>query len=481
MAQPRLSTLDAGFLYFERPDQPTHVGGCMIYDGHISRDRLVQIVRDRLHLLPRYRQKVVFPPFGLAHPMWEDDPAFEIANHIEEATLPAPGDDVVLSEIGGEVYAPMLDRRHPLWKLILLHGRPDGNTAMIWRIHHAMVDGVSSVDLAMVLHDLTPDAEPPEPLPVAWQPAPPRDPLTLLQDALRDQLTQAATTWTDDVFTLLRTAEWDRQIRQVTSAVVGSMPVMFQPAPPTPFNGPVSAARQFAWVELPFSEVRFVKSALGGTVNDLVLAIVSGALGRYLRHHGIRTDGLELRAMCPVSMRRPDQRGALGNLVSIMIAPLYVGITDPVERLAAERSAMDRLKHQDQAGGLYALSQLADRVPAAWQALAAQFTTPINTLLNTVSTNVPGPQIPLYLAGHKLLAWYPLGIISANMGLFVAILSYAQKLTYGLLVDPKLIGDVWYLAGCLQESYAELRAVAGSSERSRPEAEPVGERSKVAA
>jgi diacylglycerol O-acyltransferase / wax synthase len=479
----RLSTLDAGFLYFERPGQPMHVGGCMIYEGRISRDELARILLERLHLLPRYRQKIVSPPFALAHPTWEDDPEFDVGNHVEEAVLPAPADDVVLSEVGGEVYAPMLDRRHPLWKLILLHGRPDGNTAMIWKIHHAMVDGVSGVDLAMVLHELTPDAEPPQHPAAAWQPEPARNQLTLLQDAVRDQLTQAAETWTDDAFALLRPPEQAKQIRQLTSAVFSSMPALLQPAPPTPFNAPISAARQFAWVELAFSEVRLVKSVLGGTVNDLVLAILSGGLGRYLRHHGVRTDGVELRAMCPVSMRRPDERGALGNLVSIMIAPLYVGIADPVERLAAERDAMNRLKSQDQAGGLYAFSQLASRMPAAWLALAGQLSPSTNTLFNTVSTNVPGPQIPLYLAGHKLLAWYPLGIVSANVGLFVAILSYGQKLTYGLLVDPQLVPDIWFLAGCLRESYAELRAAAGESalEPGRAPAEPVGGRATVAA
>jgi diacylglycerol O-acyltransferase / wax synthase len=463
----RLTTLDAGFLYGERPDQPMHVGGCMVYEGHITGDELSRIILERLHLLPRYRQKVVFPPFGLAHPTWEDDPEFDIRHHVEELTLPPPGDDRVLSEFGGQVYAPMLDRGRPLWKLIVLHGRPDGNTAIIWKIHHALVDGISSVDMTMTLHDLTPDAPPPAPPTTPWQPEPGRDWLTLLQDAVRDQLVEAADAWAEEAFRTFRPTEVDRQVRQLTAALASSMPAALIPAPPTPFNGPLSAQRQFAWAELPFAEVRTVKSALGGTVNDLVLAVLSGALGRYLRHHGFRTDGVELRAMCPVSMRGPDQRGALGNLVSIMIAPLPVGISDPVERLATVRRAMDRLKEQDQAGGLYALSRLADRIPAAWQALAGQLAVPTNTLLNTVSTNVPGPQIPLYLAGHKLLAMYPLGIVSANMGLFVAIYSYHQTLTFGLLVDPTLVKDVWYLADCLRESYAELKTAAQHAQPAR--------------
>jgi diacylglycerol O-acyltransferase / wax synthase len=237
------------------------------------------------------------------------------------------------------------------------------------------------------------------------------------------------------------------------------MPTMLQPAPRLPFNGPLSAERQFAWVELPFAEVRSIRSALGGTVNDVVLAVISGGLGRYLRAHGHRTEGVEARAMCPVSMRRPEERGALGNLVSMMFAPLHVGILDPRERLAAERAAMERLKAQDQAGGLYSMSQMMNRVPAGLAAAAGQLTVP-NTLLNTVSTNVPGPQIPLYLGGRRLIGWYPLGLLASDIGLFNAILSYNQTLTIGATVDPKLLPDPWFYAKCLKESFTELLAAA---------------------
>jgi len=241
----------------------------------------------------------------------------------------------------------------------------------------------------------------------------------------------------------------------ITTATT-SLPALLQPAPRVPFNGPLSGERQFAWAEFSFAEIRAIRSVLGGTVNDVVLAVIAGGLGHYLRAHGYQTDNLELRAMCPVSMRLQDERGALGNLVSMMFAPLYVGITDPIERLAAERVAMGQLKDQDQAGGLYAMTTLVNRIPPVWQALAGQFTVP-NMLLNTVSTNVPGPQIPLYLGGHKLLAWYPLGITSANLGLFNAILSYNQKLTIGATVDPKLMPDVWFYIDSLQKSLTELR------------------------
>ena len=457
----RLTSVDAGFLYAEKPEQPMHVGGCMVYEGRVSRGELRQLMLDRLHRLPRYRQKVVFPPFALAHPTWEDDPRFDIDDHIDEVTLPAPGDDHAMAEAGGRAYAGMIDREHPLWKLCLIQGRADGNTAMVWKIHHAMIDGVSGVDLTMVLHDLAPAAPPPAPPSAPWQPKPAPDPIALLQDAVRHRLIEAAQSLTDEAFRLLRPTELDARARQMTSAVTSALPSLLQPAPATPFNAPLSRERGFAWQALSFAEVRAVKSALGGTVNDVVLAVLAGALGRYLRAHGRATDGVELRAMCPVSMRRPDEHGLLGNLVSVLIAPLFVGIADPLERLAAERAAMERLKERDQAGGLYAMTRLIERVPAAWQAFGAQLAV-TQTLFNTVSTNVPGPQIPLFLGGRRLLQWVPLGICSTNIGLFVAILSYDQRLTFGLTVDPRLVPDAWQLAAHLEESFAELRAAAGA-------------------
>ncbi|HWO04194.1 MAG TPA: wax ester/triacylglycerol synthase domain-containing protein, partial [Methylomirabilota bacterium] len=308
----RLTTLDATFLYTEKPVQPMHVGGSMLYEGHLSLDVLVRALECRLHLLPRYRQKVVFPPFAAAHPTWEDDPAFDIRHHVARVTLPPPGDDRALSEVGGAAFAGMLDRDHPLWKLIVVHGRADGNTAVIWKVHHAMIDGVSGVDLTMVLHDLKPDAAPPEPPATPWQPQPLPDPLTLLQNAVRDRVTEVAQAVTDDIFRLLRPTDLEGRIRQLAGAVGTTAPNLLQPAPRTPWNAPLSPERRFGWAEFPFGEFRRAKSVLGGTVNDAVLTVIAGGMGRYLRALGQPTEGVEIRAMCPVSMRRPDERGALG-------------------------------------------------------------------------------------------------------------------------------------------------------------------------
>src|SRR5215208_3860423 len=455
----RLTQQDASFLYLERPNQPMHGVGVAVYDGHLSLDDVIRVTEERLHLMPRYRQKLVFPPYLLTHPTWEDAPAFDTRNHITEETLPPPGDDRALAAAAARYLVPPLDRSRPLWKMVVVQGHADGNTAVFSMVHHAMIDGVSGVDLMLVTHDLTPEAEPPPPPPAPWQPTPIPDQLTLLQDAVRDQLIEQAERWTDETFGRYRPQEAAERAQRINNAVAASMPGILQPAPRMPFNGAVTTQRAVSWASFSFAEVRGIRSVLGGTVNDVVLAVIAGALGEYLRRHTIPTQGLELRAMCPVSMRAAEGHGALGNQVSMMIAPLFVGIADPVERLRAERTAMERLKAQDQAGGFYAMTSQPNTAPAWVQAWAGQFETP-QTMLNTVTTNVPGPQIPLYLAGHKLLASFGFGMLSANIGLFNAIGSYNQMLTIGATVDPTMVPDVWFYAECLERSFAELRDAA---------------------
>jgi diacylglycerol O-acyltransferase / wax synthase len=475
----RFTTADASFLYVERPGQPMHAGGCLVYEGRLTREELLRVVDERLDELPRYRQRPVFSPFNVAHPTWEDDSEFDLARHVDEMMLPAPGDDVTLSEVGGDRYAELLDRHHPLWQLIVVHGRSDGNTAVLWKLHHALADGVSGVDAALVIHDLKRQGETRRGS-APWTPRPVPDPMTLLEEAVRDRLTLAAEQWTDTAFRWMRPAESVRRDRVLVDAIASTAPALLGPVPRTPFNAPISPRRQFAWAQLPFGEIRAIRSALGGTINDVVLAVVAGALGEYLRAHGYPTDGVELRTMCPVSMRGADERGTLGNLVSMMLVPLYVGIADPVERLAAERRVMERLKAEDQAGRLYAMTGLANVLPPVWQALAAQLDV-TSTPLNTVTSNVPGPQIPLYLAGHQLLHWYPIGPLGRNLGLFNAILSYNQTLTITATVDPALMPDAWRYVSLLRKAFDELQQAARDADDARHEAgDSAGDASEVA-
>ena len=454
-----LSPLDAAFLYVERPRETMHIGGCMVYEGEFTREHVIEQVAARMHLLPRYRQRVVFPPFLVSHPLWVDDPDFRIENHIDEVRLPADCDEQVLARAAAEAYSGMLDRDRPLWKGIVLRGIP-GHTAVVWKVHHAMVDGVSGVDLTMVLSDVSPSDELPPPPAETWSPAPLPDPLSLLQEAMQHRLGELNRTWTEAAFDALRPDVMAERTREMMSASSATLPVGAAPAPRTAFNRPVGGDLGFAWAQFAFPTMRAVKSKLGGTLNDVVLTVIAGGLGRYLRARGQDTAGLELRAMCPVSMRQADERGQLGNLVSNMIAPLFVGVEDPVERLKKESGAMNRLKESGQARAFYQLSQFGVRVPPLMAAMGAAL--PFSqTLFNTVSTNVPGPMIPLYFGRHKLVDWLPLGIVSNNIGLFVAILSYNQRITLGITVDSRLIPDPWFLTECLEASYDELRQAAG--------------------
>jgi WS/DGAT/MGAT family acyltransferase len=432
----------------------------MVYEGDFTRAEVIALLEARLHLIPRYRQRLVEAPFGIAHPAWEDDPTFEVGQHVTEVTLPPPGDDAALAETGGDLYATMLRRDRPLWQAYVIRGRADGNTAVLWKVHHAMVDGIAGVDLVRVVHDLSRAAAAPDAPAVPWQAHPLPDPITRLQEAIRDRMTNDAERWTRTAFAWLRPAAAFQQAQAFTALLTNGLPGLLQPRRPVMFDGAISSKRRFVWAELPFDEVKSIRRALGGTVNDVVLTIVSGGLGHYLRGHRQRTDGLVLRAMCPVSMRGEDEQGTLGNLVSEIISPLYVGELDPVARFRAERTAMERRKAQDQAGGVYALIQSVDGLPPPLVQFAGRLGITTNLLMstvNTVSTNVPGPPIPLYLAGRQLLGWYPLGPLSANIGLFNAILTYNGTLTIGATVDPLLMPDPWFYADCLMQAFTELR------------------------
>ena len=459
----RLSSHDSVFLSWERPEQPMHVAECMVYDGHITAADMVRMISERMHLLPTYRRKIVPVPLGIAHPTWEDDPGFDVANHVDEMTLPAPGDDQVLSRVCGELYCRLLERDRPMWHLTVLHGYAGGGTVIFLKLHHSMVDGVSSVELIEVLHATDRGAAPPTAPVTEWQPRPVPGPVARLRHAVADQ---AATTLGGlrEMSDLVRPGALGSLAQRMwsfTRAAADTAPLLVRPLPATPFNAPIHPKRDFAWVELPLAEVKEVRRALGGTINDLVLAVLSGGLARYMARHGSDPDGRELQAMCPVSVRRQDQSGAMGNLVSMVVAPLYVGIADSEERLSAERAAMEELKRRDQAGGIYELIASTTWWPAplwrlVWKLWPRQYFP-----FHITSTNVPGPRQALFLGEHELLHWYPFGVQWTNNGLFLCTLSYREYLTLGPVADPDVVPDVWGFADDLRAAYEELRDAAG--------------------
>jgi WS/DGAT/MGAT family acyltransferase len=462
-ASKRLSSHDSVFLSWERPEQPMHVAECMVYDGHITAADMIRMISERMHLLPRYRQKIVPVPFGIAHPTWEDDPGFDVANHVDELTLPAPGDDRALSRVSGELYCRLLERDRPLWHLTVLHGYSGGGTVIFLKLHHSMVDGVSSVELIEVLHSTERGATPPAPPATAWQPRPLPGPVARLRHAVADQ---AASTLGGlrEVSDLVRPGALGSLVKRMcalTRAAADTAPLLVRPLPATPFNAPIHPKRDFAWVELPLAEVKAVRKALGGTINDLVLAVLSGGLARYMTRHDSDPDGRELQAMCPVSVRRQNQSGAMGNLVSMVVAPLYVGIPDGTARLDAERTAMEELKRRDQAAGIYELIASTTWWPAPLWRLVWKLWPRTYFPFHITSTNVPGPRQPLFLGEHELLHWYPFGVQWTNNGLFLCTLSYRGYLTLGPVADPDVVPDVWDFADDLRAAYEELRDAAG--------------------
>ncbi|MBI1886662.1 MAG: wax ester/triacylglycerol synthase family O-acyltransferase [Chloroflexi bacterium] len=458
----RLSPQDASFLYFERDSIPLQIGSIAIFEGQLPFERFVEQIASRIHLIPRYRQRVVFPPFNLAHPTWEWDPVFDILNHIHKADVPSPVDDRALAALAGEFFAKPLSRDKPLWEMVLVEGLPGDRSALVSKVHHCLVDGVAGIELLMITLDISPNPPPTPPPHDPYPPEPVPDPATLLTSALRDRLSELVQAFGDWQTALIDPLERMRRTADVLRSLQASAPFLREPAPRLPFNRVVQPQRYVAWTLAPFTELRGIRSALGGTVNDVVLAIVCGALRRYLLQHGISCDGPAPRVGIPVNVRQQDETGSLGNRVSMMLAALPVSARDPVERFHAIRDHIEQLKRANQAAGFQRLmDDLGRLVPVPLQALGGALPQLPNTLVNLVCTNVPGPMIPLYSIGHRLLANYPLVPLGPDLGLGVGVTSYDQRLYFGLMADPAAVPDLDKLRAYFEEAYLELRLAAG--------------------
>ncbi len=466
MANPdRLTGLDSSFLHLERDAAHMHVAGCAVFKGRApSHEELVEQIASRLHLVPRYRQRLAFVPFDQGRPVWVDDPHFQVRFHVRHTALPRPGGDEELKRLAGRVFSQALDRHRPLWELWLVEGLADDRFALLSKTHHALVDGVSGVDIATVLFDLTPD-----PLAVA---PPDHDwiarPLPTSAQLLADALLERATVPGEIVRGVKHAWRGPRQVAgRVSRALVGVGALAWaglRAAPPTPFNVRIGPHRRFTWVDADLSDFKAVKNTFGGTVNDVVLAVVAGALGSYMRLHRHPTDGLELRALVPVSVRADVDRGALGNRVAAMWAPLPVGLADPVQRLADVSHAMRGIKESGQAVGAQVLTQLSGFAPPTVMAQAARLQAR-QRLFNLVVTNVPGPQQPLYMLGRELERIIPMVPLAENTALGIAIMSYNGQLSFGLTADYDALADVETLADELRAAIEELVAAVGPHPR----------------
>jgi WS/DGAT/MGAT family acyltransferase len=466
--QDRLTALDTTFLHLE--DHSTahmHVASVMVFEGRApSPDELVEHVVSRLHLVPRYRQRLAYVPFDQGRPIWTDDPHFNPRYHIRHTALPRPADDAALKRLAGRLFSQRLDRSKPLWEIWLVQNLSGGRFALIAKTHHALVDGISGVDITTVLFDA---AREPAPIPgpsSPWVAKPLPGSAKLLGEALIERATIPGE-MVRGARRLLRAPR--RAAAQVKEGLVSigatTLAGINAPAPPTPFNVDIGPHRRYTFLDADLAEFKAIKDSLGGTLNDVVLASVTLALGRYLRAHDYETEGVVLKAMVPVSVRSKSEQGALGNKVAAMWAPLPVGVENPAECLRRISTAMEDLKRSGQAVGAQVLTNLAGFAPPTIMSQAARLQAR-QPFFNLVVTNVPGPQFPLYLLGRRLQVLYPVVPLAQRQGLGLAVLSYDGHLGFGLLGDYDALPDLERIVEDLRLSIASLARAAGVRRRS---------------
>jgi diacylglycerol O-acyltransferase / wax synthase len=462
MAADRLSGLDASFLHIEDATSHMHVASVMLFEGPPPPyDDLIEAIERRLPLVPRYRQRLAHVPLGQGRPKWVDDPHLNLRYHVRATALPSPGSERQLKDLAGRVFSQQLDRDKPLWEIWLVDGVEDDRFALLAKTHHALVDGISGMDIVSVLFDTSPEPAAPTDPGDRWLPRPMPSGAQLLAEALLERATVPAEV-ARSVRALLRGPR--RVLEGVRDAAVGVGAMAWagiNAAPASPYNKPIGPHRRFTWVRADLRDVKAIKDSLGGSVNDVVLAVVAGGLGKHLRRRGQDTDGLELKAMVPVSVRTDLEKGALGNRVAAIMAPLPVWCQEPVARMDIVREELKGLKQGGQAVGAQVLTGLSDFAPPTIMDQAARLMVGRQRLFNLVVTNVPGPQFPLYLLGRRMIETFPMVPLAKNQALGIALLSYDGRINFGLLGDYDLLWDLDDLAEDLQESLAELAEVAG--------------------
>jgi diacylglycerol O-acyltransferase / wax synthase len=464
----RLTSTDASFLHQERPGSHMHIGAVLIFEGPPPAfEDYIDHVRSRLHLVPRYRQKLATPPLETGRPLWVDDPSFNIEYHVRHSALPSPGTERQLLQLAGRIASQRLDRSKPLWESWLVEGLEGDRFALIFKTHHSLVDGVSGVDLATVLLDLEREPTQPSTALEPWQPHREPSAAELIVAGIRGFVGTALQMVERTLQAVTRPTTTAGLLAEAAEGLGEIIWAGLNPAPETPLNVEIGPHRRFRIVRQELADYKEVKDALGGTVNDVVLTVVSGALGRWLRSRGIRTEGLEMRALVPVSVRTESQRHTLGNQLTAMRGPLPVYISDPVARLRFIRQAMDGLKESKQAVGAATMARVNNLAPPTVLAQASRlnFST---RLFNLLVTNIPGPQFPLYVLGRKLEDLFPVAFLPQHHALAVAIMSYDGGIDYGLLGDYDALPDIDVIAEGIAESLAELLRAARAKDSLPP-------------
>ena len=462
----RLSEMDAAFLYLERREIPLNIGGVGIFDGPVPFDEFVAAIDSKLHLIPRYRQVVVPPPFNLGHPTWEDYPQFKIRDHIHHVTLPAPGRQAQLEAFAGSVFSQVMDRAKPLWHTYVVDGLADSRGAVIVVVHHALADGIAGMALLKIMFDPTPEAShaitPPPKQKRRAQPA--NHSLTAavasaIHSSLRNMVAAEAALL-DFASNLLT----DR-MQAGLEGLLGLVPEWAQPVERLPFNKPCGPERKFCGTEIEFADVQAVREKLGGTVNDVVVSVVTRAISRYTKYHGHPVENRFVRILCPVSVRHDSANGgSLGNQITFMPVVLPLGIDDPARLLHAVIKRMEIMKCARVAElvaimGAWIGATLPPLQAVFWEGLAL---VPLPVpLFNMICTNVPGSPVPLYAVGRRMLVSYPQVPTGQELGFGIAVQSYAGKMCFGVTADAQAAPDFERMRDYLQDSFRELCRAAG--------------------
>lgn len=467
-AYERLAALDRFFLDVEQNSSHMHVAAVMLFeggplrsaDGGVDIGRIRRYVESRLHLIPRYRQRLAYIPIE-NHPVWVDDDRMNMRYHVRHTSLPRPGSLRQLKRLAGRVMSQKLDRSRPLWEFWVVEGLENDQVAVISKTHHCMIDGISGVDLIGVLLSPTPCAEFEDP--PNWNPE--RAPTGL--ELLRDELWRRAAL-PFNVAAMLRNlaaqpADVCTRVSEGLSGLAQALSEGLRGASDSPLNRTIGSYRRFDWLTFDLADVKRVKNVLGGTVNDVVLAVVAGAVGAFLESRGVtrkQQEEMEFRAFCPVSVRSEADRGRLGNQVSGMIVSLPIDERDARRRMDAVIETTAHLKESKQALGAEVLAAVSDFTVPVLLGLGARLATRARAY-NLICTNVPGPQLPLYMLGARLIEAFPLVPLFNNQALGIALFSYHGRLSWGLNADWDLVPDLHDFVGCLEASFRELRAAAG--------------------
>jgi len=460
----RLSALDASFLGIEDESCHMHVGGVLIFDaaplrtpeGAIDIDRIRRAIHSRLHLVPRFRQRLAYVPYERI-PIWVDDERFRLAYHVRHTALPHPGDERVLKRLVGRIMSQALDRKRPLWEMWVVEGLDGDRFALVSKTHHCMIDGISGADLMSVILDASPEVGPGTPEP--WHPRRlPTSSRLVFDETLRRAAQPPA------VVRALYNAVRDpvmtwRDVAEAATGVVETFAPTLSPVSPTPLNIEVGPHRRFDWTEMRVADLKAVKNILGGTLNDVVLATVTGALRTFFAQRGLDAGELDVRAMVPVSVRSHDERGQLGNRVTQLTAPLPVRLPDPVARLRAVRETTAGLKESKQALGGEVLTAIGEWTVPNLLVQAVRLASRARPY-NLIVTNVPGPQIPLYLQGALMRTSYPVVPLFENLGVVVGLFSYNGGLYWGVNADWEHFPDLHDFILALEAAFQELQQAA---------------------